>query len=374
MPNTRYIFRYHIRSMVALHDRREIQKNRLVKWNFNFPVLKARLSLADRVKRTNGVRLHAGIDIDTILEGEYENNATNLSDSIVDTFICLLSFTTVAHCEPARLESHVVLKNDGKSHGEFLVYPYSEADIIKGTPRKIDKNITNTIFEAYGKSHYKDRIIRSISWFRKCLQEENNIDQFISLWIALEVVKHILRRKLKRKIGKANEWDGIRDIFKNQIPDIDFNDIKEGRKEILHGYKEITHDLLERIRKYLEPMRKAVIYSVCNVLEVENEIAENIVMNTPRRLFNDPVVTFKGEFENLPVNDQDLFKKYPEMRITKLKKQEYFVPETGELDTKFEFDYKARLPKDTKFFIKKKQISIESELGLDTARLESQRR
>lgn len=370
MPSGTNIMKYHVMAMAAINNRLELQKAKLPKWTFQFPANNARALLSDRVE-VRDVKLHAGFNITVIIEGAYDDDVVNVGTSLVDRIINMISLTTVSHCDIPRLLSHITINDDGTSKGTFLQHQEQDTDniIILGTPRKINEKVFKELWDTCDNHKYEDGISRSLAWFRKALREHYIIDQFISFFIAIEVIRPILQGILKHKIGRAKKWDGIKDIFNNRIKSVDFEKVKLARNQVIHGYKPLPPDFIDEIRGYIAPVRKAIIYGIGNISGLPDAPMDIIANNDPRKMLIRSSTGLKGSFKNLPTNIDDLLKNYPEI-ITTQKPNQYSIRDTGELDIKFNRDYTAKLPEGTVFNVDTMIFSGEKDAGLTPSKAE----
>lgn len=370
MPSGKNIMKYHVTATAAINNRRELQQAKQPTWKFQFPANNAEARLSDRVE-VRGVKLHAGFNITVIMEGAYSDDVVDIGTSLVDRIVDKISLITVSHCDIPRLLSHITINDDGTSKGIFYHHQDLDTDniIILGTPRKIDEKIFQELWGACDGHKHEDRIERSLAWFRKALSEHYIIDQFISFFVAIEVINPILRDILKHKMRRPKKWDGIKDIFNNKIKSVDFEKVKLARNQILHGYKTLPPEFITEIRSYIAPTRKAVIYGIGRILGLPDAPMDAIASNDPRKLFIRSSIGLKGSFKNLPTETEELLKDYPE--ITPARKPNlYSIRDTGELDITFSTDFKAKLPEGTIFSVDTMTLTGEKDAGLTPGKAE----
>jgi len=253
----------------------------------------------------------------------------------------------VAQCEPPKLLTEITIKNDGTSEGQFFEGPDPDSSIIIGTPRAIDENVFKEIWKACDGHTNEERILRALAWFRKAIREQYNIDQFISLFVAIEVIKPLLRDLLRSRVKDPNEWDGVVEIFTRKIRTADFGDIKLARNELLHGFKPLAPEFGPRISAYLEPLRRAIIYGLGDILGLSGQATDLICSYSPRRLFLKSQTGLKGRFRNLPELDV-LLKRFPEIEINR-KPMRFSIETDGKLNITFDITQTFTLPEGTVF-------------------------
>jgi len=330
----RYIIEYHSKTRVALNKRKEQQTLPLNQWLFNYPNLqdcKLAIVVKDRVIKRNDINLHTGLNIFTDIITESEQKAIEITKEHVETILSLISFTTFAYCDAAMRNSIISVEKEVHPF-RCNVYPFGEQEIL-GSLIKIDQSEFSKIFESYEKSDEKPRILRALSWLRKGMGEENPVDEFISYWTGLEVIKSILRRNLKTKIQTVLEWDGVENIFTRELKFYKFEAIKDARRRLFHGGKEedtLDNNFMEEIKGYLEPMRKALIYCIGNILTVEHDIIVGIANKTPQRIELNPWSVIKGKLKNLPSDFVNIIQSYPTLDANMFDKQ-YSINAEGAL-------------------------------------------
>jgi len=307
----RYSIRYHSRTLAALASIAKQQTFPLSGWIFNYPNLpnyELKIALSDHVKKADNINLHTGLNITADVKADSEEEAKDISKNHVETLLNLISFSTLTYCDAATLVS-IISITDKETHPlSYYVYPFSEQEIIGGL-RIIDQPAFGIVFEAYDKSSYQPRTLRALTWLRKGIGEENPVDQFISYWTGLEVIKHVLSPE---KMNTDKEWEEVEKIFKDRLHRQDFKEIKQaGRNGLLHGFRVLDNEFVREIGNYVEPIRKTLIFCIGSVLELEDDTISSIANKTPRRIEQMPWTILKGNLENLPKDFDELIKNYP---------------------------------------------------------------
>ncbi len=343
----RYIIQYYSKTRAALADRDKQQTFPLSGWIFNYPNLpnyELTIALSDRIKRSDNVHLHTGLNIIADIKANSEDEAGETSKNHVETLLNLISFSTLTHCGSATLVSRISI--DKEVHPfRYYVYPFMEQEVTDSLIR-IDEPTFRTIFEAYNKSSYKPRTMRALTWLRKGIGEENVVDEFISYWMGLEVIRSILRRNLRYKTKNPGEWDGVKDIFTNKLSFQSFDAIKGTRRRLFHGGKEedkLDNEFIREIESYVEPMRKALVFGVGNIWGLENNIILTIANKAPRRVEQPPWAVMEGNLKNLPRNFNELAKNYPTLDAEIIDKQ-FSVDQEGILSLNYKVSYQFRGP------------------------------
>lgn len=334
--------------MVALSNRKRIQEDSSPPWEFHFPALHCTAYVWDNIEARE-VKLHAGLNIVVVLEGQYSDGSDEIAESFSSRILDILSFINLAQCDVPKLISRIVIKDDGTSIGAFFQQSDPDSMIVVGTPRTVDKDIFLRVWKACDGSPHEQRVFLALEWLRKAIREKYIIDQFISYWVALEISNSTLRVILKNKSTKSvPKWGPVTDVFNTVVDSIDFDKVKAARNYILHGNGPMTPEFVSRMRTYITPTRSAVVYMVTRTLGLDDTIANTIVTKEPRRMFRDPTLGLTGYFENLPIGINELLNNYPEIR-TQGKPSRYSIRDTGELDISFKTTYTAKLLPGVKF-------------------------
>jgi len=340
------LFRYHVAAMAAIHNRKQLQQNPSGNWDFRFRKPAAQVVLSDNVVEKE-VKLHAGFNIIVFLKDVNKPDNAQVAASLVDRILDTISFSTMAQCEPPGLLTEITIEDDVTPEGQFFEGPDLDSSIIIGTPRTIDKNLFEEIWTACDGNPNEERILRALAWFRKAIREQHNIDQFISLFVALEVIKPLLRALLKTKVKDPDEWEGVVNIFRKKITTVDFNDINQARNELLHGFKPLSPEFSSRIADYLEPLRNAIVYGLGDILALPGRVTDQICAYPPRRLLLRSQTGLKGHFRNLPKLEV-LLEHFPEAEFSR-KSMRFSIEPDGKLKILFDASQKFTLPDKTVF-------------------------
>lgn len=347
MPTTTNLFRYHVNSMAALNDRKELQQILIPGWEFQFPMHAAKAFVSDNIE-VRDFKLHAGLKIIVLLEGTINDDIKSIATALAERILDMFSFVTLGQCDVPRLISHISIDENGKSSAVFFNQPDPESIIVIGTPRKINIDIFNTVWRASDGHQAESQVIRALEWFRKAIREKYIIDQFISYWVALEIANSALNNIRRKRMKKLSPWTPVTLVFSNKIKTVGFTEVYRARNDILHGLKPISPNFFSRIRTYITPVRNAIVYLLVDILGLDDAVANAITSNTVRRLFLDSAVGLKGTLENIPIDIKEILQHYPEL-ITKGKPSKYTMRDTGELGITLSTDYTAKLPPKTTF-------------------------
>ncbi len=296
----KYCIQYNSRTLAALARREEQQELPLPAWQFNFPSHSLKMALYDSVKTTNNVNLHTGLNIIVYLDEDSPEKAGEISKSFAETLLNLVSFATSTYCDPSKLVTLIRIGDREPYEFEHYSYPFFRQELI-GSLSVIEESTFRLIFDAYKNNPHQQRIMRALTWLRKGLGEETTVDEFVSYWVGLEVIKCILRRKLVWKIRNPGEWAGVEDIFTNKLNFQNFRTIeKNARNALLHGYRALDDQFVKEIDGYIEPVRKTLIFCIGSILGLQDGITLAICNKVPRRIRRNPWAVLEGNMSNLP--------------------------------------------------------------------------
>jgi len=358
----RYVIQYYSKTLVALASRDKQQTFPLPGWMFNYPSLpnyELTIALSDRTKKTDDVHLHTGLNIVADIKADSEEDARETSKNFVETLLNLVSFSTLTYCDSAKLVSII---NMGKESHPFryYVYPFEEQEII-GALIQIDESAFKAIFEAYNKCSSKPRTLRALTWLRKGIGEENVVDEFVSYWIGLEVVKHILSPE---KVKTEEEWEKVEEIFTKSLHFQNFKIIKkDGRHGLLHGFRQLDSNFIKEIEDYVEPIRKTLILCIGRILRLEDSDILTIANKTPRGIKQNPWTVVEGVLKNIPKDFAELAKNYPMIDCEKINKK-FSIDKEGELSITFPITYRFHGPSDAKWEVKATELWGDKDTGI----------
>jgi hypothetical protein len=359
----RYYLHYHSRTLVSLTGRKEQQVSPRPGWMFSFPNDEARIALSDGVKNINDINLHTGMNIVVSVNVDSERNAIEISKNLTETILNLITFSTLTYCSPANLLSVMDVAEKEPHLFTHYAYPFDAQEII-GIVVIIDENLFGTIFKDYDKASDRQRIMRALTWLRNGIGEEKTVDKFISYWVGLEVIKHILRRNLRTKIRNPDEWAGVEDIFTNELHFQNFDAVKkDGRNGLLHGFRELDDKFVGEIASYLEPVRKTLIFCIGSVLGLEDSVTMTISSKTPRGIPKGPWAIIKGEVRNLTLPFEEVVKNYPTIDA-EVTNKEFSIDENGELKLKFKTNHRFHGSSGTKWEVKSLELWGKKDAGI----------
>jgi hypothetical protein len=342
--NTYYV-QYHSRTAAALAARDRQQTLPRDLWEFNFPRQTAKVVLTDSTKSSDRVNLHTGLNIIIHLKESSVEDVKGLSKNFAEMLLNLVTFSTLAFCDAAKLVS--LIDATGKETWPAMFYNYSTE--VMPSLSVIDHNHFGELFEAYDKSPDKERVSRALSWLRKGINQHDSIDEFICYWTGLEVIKHFFRRDPRFIRGKkGDEWDGIKDIFTKELGITDFDLVKGARISLFHGTREADNTFVQEIGTYREPLRKGLIFCIGRLLNITNASIMAVVNRIPKRIPLEPWTVLKGTLKDLPSDFGELLKNYPSIAMEKVERQFAIGPQ-GNLSVTLKAPHRFNLPKGGNF-------------------------
>lgn len=361
----RYGIQYHSRTLAALVGRDKQQTFPLSGWVFDFPVHEVKMVLFDSIKKIDNINLHTGLNIITALKANSVEEARDTSRNFVETTLDLVSFSTLTYCNPTKLVSVINISDADMEAHPFMhyVYPFDGQEIL-GSLSVINEPTFRALFEAYTKSSHQQRTLRALTWLRKGIGEENFTNEFVSYWVGLEVIKHILRRELKRKMRNVGEWDGVKDIFTNKLHFNDFDTIKkDARNGLLHGFRQQDNEFAKEIESHVEPIRKTLIACIGSILGLEENTILTITNKTPRRIRQNPWSLIEGVLKKIPKDFDELVKNYP-MVDAEIANKKSSIDQRGELKITFKVTHRFHGPSGAKWEVKAIELWGDKDAGI----------
>jgi hypothetical protein len=364
MAINRHIYRHKLHGMVAINNRKVLQT---VNWRFmqfNFTGFNAVLYLRDSFVVRDGIKLHTGLEVTTILEGDPRDKLNSVIESIMVQIMGIFSFVAVASCGELRLLSHMTIHDNDIANIEFYSYPLSGDEVIIGTPRAIDENIFTQVWRQWDISPHKGRLNRALTWFAKGLGEEQTVDKFISYWVSIEVLAYILRRKLQFKVRSPGEWEGVKTIFTRLGSSSTFKDVYEARNQLLHGFEEFTPDFFDKIKIYITPTRNVALQCIADVLELPDPTSQKLISLNPRRMLSNITTRTSGNITGVPKDTSELLRNPPELEA-QINSLSYKLKESGDIDFNIRLSHTFHSPTKMVFNASAAGLTGHAEAGIE---------
>ncbi|PKL64557.1 MAG: hypothetical protein CVV32_07740 [Methanomicrobiales archaeon HGW-Methanomicrobiales-3] len=225
----------------------------------------------------------------------------------VENILNLLCFSTLCYADKSSLNSVIKINNSLKTHeASFYVYPM--------TGKRVNQLcIIDLVFFSHIWKNFQScdideqrRILRAITWLRKGLNEDN-LDEFISNWIGLEILSKIIRKKYIGIVKKGDEWGGLKKIFNDflNVNETRFEKVKgDYRNGIVHGFQELDNKFIHDVQEFSPLLRKCLIACICKSLKISDKITNKILKRDIKKWQNFPYSVMKGKIENLPDFDE----------------------------------------------------------------------
>lgn len=138
---------------------------------------------------------------------------------------------------------------------------------------------------------YKDRVFRAIRWYRKGINANDSIDQFLFFWHGLESLNSPLAeyygndKSVEKEIGKSCDYcgkgckiivpGGIEALFSDLGHNSLIKEIKDIRNDISHGRKTIA-ELYESTLDKLPILAEILHQGICYILDIKDEFNSSI--------------------------------------------------------------------------------------------------
>lgn len=333
-----FIFHFTAPSGVSLNNRIEHQNktNNVYVFHFN----NDEIYIKDSLLNIDNFLIFNGLELFIKCKDVSENSAFEKARILAETVLSLISFTTLSYIGPVKFLSVV---ND-LSNGEYFnirFNVYSNKDENLNSLTKLNQETFKLVWGAFKKNNNKDRLLRSITWLRKGLNEKN-LDQFVAYFIGMEILQaplNILFGIEKKKYifkffhrrQSDDYWTGIKKVFNDNLQCSFFNKIKKRRNDILHGSKKLDNDFISSVKGYIDIVKKALITSQCLLLNLDKEIIEKIVNQKWAKLKPEMWYTLHGKIGKFDFNSlRELVNFYPTADV-KINNKIKGISDIGEL-------------------------------------------
>ena len=354
----KFYLHYFVNTLASISLRLNHQKNKTYCWRFLLSDKNEKIYLIDSLKDYNGLKLHQGLEFLVCLREVNKPQAISKSRILVESIINLIFLETLASCKPAKLLTVLEIKDSEAIPVEFFIYPFNGYLPI-ASPIQIDKDKFDLLWEAFKVSRRKDRIMRSLSWFRKGVYSENIVDEFISYWIALEVLEPLQR--------KCERWDGIKSVFEQKEVNCPykFTEIKETREKLFHGFQELNDNFVNKLGEYLEPLIRALLYTLLCALNINKKSIDygNFIIRKPRRIRLKPYIKQEGFLKNLPKNGEELMENFPKIEAD-IKNIIPGLSRDGTINLEIKANFRYNLPRNSIFTLTAQEFWGDEESGI----------
>ena len=243
-----YLVRYSVTTLASL-----IPRDKQQQFGYGLAEINDRTIAYDRVIPHDGQYFHQGIGIDTIVEADSFDEATEAAEQWVIPLFDLISF--VANTEISMPEQQMVINysdESGTNGFRNVVTPEATEPTI-GKVRAVDGEVLSSVHERIYSDEFsqKDRrkLIRGLNRYSSALHQQSMTDQFTWFYIALDAIEHLLQQKYDLKGIRefpCKECDavstapdntaGIRHFVEecDEIS-VDYSELSDTRNSVFHG-------------------------------------------------------------------------------------------------------------------------------------------
>lgn len=382
-----YFVHYFADSLFSVNSRQEHQNNIFGALEFKFGHVN-KVFVRDVILQLDGVNCFSGLDFYVSLEAANREAAKLIAKAYIETLLNLLSFSALAYSNAAYVQSVIEIdtSENPKHLFEYFVHKHTGHLFPLERPlQKLDPVLFNMIWEGWNglaDEKLKSRINRSISWFRKGLNE-TDIDEFIAYFIGLEILSGNLNKKfdiefkpsffqkmksfVTREKYHGTNWTGVEKLFLDYNLEIAFKELKVKRNDIFHGYKALDLKFLEEIRSQVSIIRKAQVSAVSVLLNIAPQAFFDRKYTKP--LFQRWDV-LKGHFEDFPSNIEDLLNLYPTVKHERIQRS-IKINASGDLVAHEKVEYTFISTPDRKFHLDDVQSWGENDAGIKNIEIKS---
>jgi len=342
----KFFARYVSKASVILQNRDNLDENCCFKFCVaNNLTVGMKNAISHNFDKTNNIGL------EFIIEGDFEDKEKFLESSVmhVEVILSLISLSTTRYCSSAQLTNVTEIKDNV---GRVPTTYYLDFFGNESTPEAIhffDPSTFEEFFTRFNTYPDHNLIFRSISWFRKGL-DEKDINKFVTFWFGLEVLKEI-------PPTTDNKWEKIEKIFENDLNNHEFAHIKNDLKEkLFDGTQPLIVSFADELKANTPLLQRALFIGICRELGIKDEVRDKIVksIRTEDNQRNLHLVLI-GELEKFPPSLDHLMNIYP---ILEMKIKNTGPPTISQNSQKISFDgeYLFTNFQDNQFLMNERQV------------------
>lgn len=310
----KFYARYISKSPVIIGNKSDFEEKRITCNKFYYQQLT--IGMQDAIRHKADRALHLGLEF--IVEGEAPNKEVfiDISNNIVEIILNLVGFSSLGYCSPARL-INVTESADESTRNPSTFYTYPNADVVSsGFKIPFDASLFAEVFSHYDVSTHQQLVMRTLSWLRKGLNEEDGVDKFFFFWLGLEVIKSLVDGR-EESTTNFDEWDGINRIFNEKLKNNEFSRIKiEIKEQLFNGTYEPDAEFISEINNCNELLLKSLLYSLFEVLGLDERDIDRIFPNAYlNHIEKGMYCLLIGELDSFPSNFDALMTQYPHVGI-----------------------------------------------------------
>lgn len=357
---TKFFFHFTAKTPASVNSRLEQQVRPREMWSFTYGSnTHLKLALTDSVRERDGVQLHQGLDVFVQLVAEESQDAQKEAKGRAEQILSVATLVSQTSCAPSKMMSVIQDIENQPSESRFQNYLFEGKNLVPPI-RKLDENTFKVVFGACAQTDDGDRISRAIFWLRKGLEEDYATDAFIAYWVGLEVLSGLLRRKLQMRVKNPQKWDGLKEIVESKTDVSDFDQLKSDRDKLLHGLSPLTTDFVSQIGRYRDDTRKALVYAVCDLLNLPDTVPTQILQNQPMKVSPNISTALCGTIEGIPKTFEELVANYLQTVDFEVEGKT-IITESGEIQQSGKYNFRRVGPEGAKW----STIAIEQWGGKD---------
>lgn len=263
-----------------------------------------------------GVPFSYNFVVDATCYAETVEKAIEETRGKVEGVVSLISLSLSTFVEPCVI-SLVLDFSPGTVDREILQYlpfPYRI-----GPSRKFSRDVFSILWDCLEatKPENRSRIHRAIRWYRKALLEYDPLDQFLNLWIGLEVINELVKRKYRLPQEKPTRscpscgqsvvleptLAGVEHVVLklSRYPQKTWRSILDMRQQLAHGFGKIA-DLDKKVDDLIPVLRKSLLIGILDLLNVPENLRPRI-MRKPLGHIPKPYFKAQSVLYKLPLED-----------------------------------------------------------------------
>jgi len=263
-----------------------------------------------------GVPFSYNFLIDATCYSETAEKAIEETRGKVEGVLSLISLSLSTFVEPSvvNMVFDISPGNVDREILQYLPFPYRVGPI-----RKFDRDVFSILWSCLEASNpeNRSRIHRAIRWYRKTLLEYDPFDQFLNLWIGLEVVNELVKRKYGLPYEKPTRncpCCGKSVVLEPTLAGVEYvvvelskysqktwRSVLDMRHPLAHGFGKIA-DLDRRVDDLIPVLRKSLLIGILDLLNVPENLRSRIIRE-PLGHIPKPYLKVQSVLYDLPLED-----------------------------------------------------------------------
>ena len=263
-----------------------------------------------------GVPFSYNFVVDVTCYAETVEKAIEETRGKVEGVVSLISLSLSTFVEPCVVNMVLDISpgNVDREILQYLSFPYRV-----GPSRKFSRDVFSILWNCLEAANpeNRSRLHRAIRWYRKALLEYDPLDQFLNLWIGLEVINELVKRKYRLPYekptrscpycGKAVVMEptlaGVEHVVVelSKYPQKTWHSVLNVRHQLAHGFGMIA-DLDKKVDDLIPVLRKSLLVGILDLLNVP-ENHRSRIMRKPLGHIPKPYLKVQSVLYNLPLQD-----------------------------------------------------------------------